>query len=379
MKILIATPIYLPEIGGPATYIKELCTRINNKHDITVIAYSDFGVAFPGTKLVKITKHAPLLQRLIKYFLALWKISKNTDIVYVQNAMAAGFPVALVCAIKKIPFIVKIVGDEAWERATQHRLTNKNWEEFLKKPEGGLQIKIMIKIQKWVLGKARIVTTPSLYMSKEIIKSYGVLPEKITVNYNAAEETEVLSLKTELVPHQIVTTARLIHLKRIDDIIRALSILKIKYSDALLVIGGDGPELENLKQLTRKLNLENDVIFLGKISRAETWQIRKQSSVYVLSSTHEGLPITLLTSLAAKIPIVATDIPGTNEVVYHEKTGLLVEVGNVEALVKAIEKLFVDEKLRNTLIQNGLHLLKEKFSWETHLKILENMFTSAVN
>ncbi|TSD03489.1 MAG: glycosyl transferase, group 1 [Parcubacteria group bacterium Athens0714_16] len=379
MKILIATPIYLPEIGGPATYIKELCARINNKHDITVVAYSDFGVAFPGIKLVKVTKHAPLLQRLIKYFLSLWKTSKDTEVMYVQNAMAAGLPAALVCVIRKIPFIVKIVGDEAWERATQHRLTNKNWEEFLEKPEGGLQIKIMMKIQKWVLGRAKIVTTPSLYMSKEIIKSYGVLPEKIRVNYNAVEETEVSPFKVEPIPHQIVTTARLIHLKRIDDTIRALSILKIKYPDTSLVIGGDGPELENLKQLTHKLNLENDVIFLGKISRAETWQIRKQSSVYVLISTHEGLPITLLTSLAAKIPIVATNISGTNEVVYHEKTGLLIGVGDTEALAKAIERLFEDEKLRNILIQNGLQLLKEKFSWETHLKILENMFMSAIN
>ena len=134
MKILLATPIYPPEIGGPATYTKELCERLSPKHEITVVAYTDTKDAFPNTRLISITKHQPLLKRLIKYTWAIWKIGKKFDVIYVQNAMAAGLPVAIVARLLKVPFVLKFVGDEAWERATQNKLTKKYLEEFFEKP-----------------------------------------------------------------------------------------------------------------------------------------------------------------------------------------------------------------------------------------------------
>src|SRR3989304_5326663 len=100
MKIIIATPIYPPEIGGPATYTKALCERLSKTH-----------------------------------------------VIYVQNAMAAGLPVALVHMITGVPFVLKFVGDEAWERASQHRRTTKNLEEFMKKPDGGIKTHLMMMIQ----------------------------------------------------------------------------------------------------------------------------------------------------------------------------------------------------------------------------------------
>src|SRR4051812_10171387 len=117
MKIVLATPIYPPEIGGPATYTKELAERLHNRHELTIVAYTDVQEAFPGTKLVAVSKRRPLAIRLIKFFLAVLKVSRNADLIYVQNAMAAGLPVVLASMITDKPFILKFVGDEAWERA----------------------------------------------------------------------------------------------------------------------------------------------------------------------------------------------------------------------------------------------------------------------
>ena len=124
--------------------------------------------------------------------------------------------------------------------------------------------------------------------------------------------------------------------------------------------------------------MDNSVSFLGKVSRAETWHIRKKSSVYVLNSTYEGLPHTVLTSFAAQIPVIATDISGTNEAVYHEKTGLLVRPGNDAELANAIERLFTDAALCKKLTDGGTKLLKEKFSWEGHLAGLTSIFESVL-
>jgi glycosyltransferase involved in cell wall biosynthesis len=379
MKIVLATPIYPPEVGGPATYTKELAKHLAGTHELVVVTYTDSKEVFPGTTLIAVSKRSRLPVRLVKYFFAIWKASKNADIIYVQNAMAAGLPVALVSSLRGIPFVLKFVGDEAWERATQHKLTDKRLEEFLAHPEGSLKIKLMMMVQGFVLRQAKVVTTPSAYLLEELKKTYGVRNERAVVNYNAAEETEILPFSATRIPHQIATTARLVIWKGIDGIMRALVEIKKKYPDARLVVAGDGPEFENLKKLRAELKLNDSVDLLGKISRAETWQLRKKSEVYVLNSTYEGLPHTVLTSFAAEIPTVATNISGTNEAVYNEQTGLLVEPGDTNALAHAVERLFEDKNLCQTLALNGTKLLKEKFSWNAHIKNLNSIFQSVVS
>lgn len=379
MKIVLATPIYPPEIGGPATYTKELCERIHQNHNVTVVAFTDSKEVFPGTQLLVVSKNQPLPIRLIKYFFAVWKASRGADIIYVQNAMASGLPVALVSMLRHIPFVLKFVGDEAWERATQLRLTAKKLEDFLRQPGGNLRIRLMMLIQRFVLRRANVVTTPSAYLREEIIKAYGVRPDRAITNYNASEETETTPFEGQRKKHQIVTTARLVPWKGIDGIIQAVSVLKKKFPDVKLVVAGDGPEMESLRKLIEELDLNDNVTLLGKISRTETWRLRKNSEVYVLNSTYEGLPHTVLTSFSAMIPTVATNISGTNEAVYDEKTGLLVEPGNVPQLAKAIERLFSDPELQERLVRSGAELLKEKFSWEAHIKKLESIFQSVLS
>ena len=380
MKILIATPIYPPEIGGPATYTKELCKHFASFHDITVVAYTNTNKSFPDTKLISVNKQKPLIIRLIKYFLEILKIARKMDVIYVQNAMAAGLPVALASMFSGVPFVLKFVGDEAWERAAQLRLTKKRLEEFLAKPERNIRIRIMMIIQRFVLRRAAKVITPSNYLREEIIKTYKVSPSRIVVNYNAADDNEVLPFQTKRIQHQIVTTARLVAWKGIDGIIKAVAILKNKFPDIKLVVAGEGPEMNHLQSLAREKGISDHVTFLGNVSRAETWHLRKNSEVYVLNSTYEGLPHTVLTSFAAMIPVVATNISGTNEAIYHEKTGLLVEPNNEKELAEAITRLFEEPELGEKLTKNGAILLKEKFSWEAHLKNLLSVLESvAVN
>jgi len=378
MKIVVATPIYPPEIGGPATYVQELLERMKVQHDITVIAYSNLGEEIEGTKLIKIKKRRALPIRLFKFTLELFKASKGADIIYAQNAVAAGLPAVIAGGLRGIPVIIRFVGDEAWERATQLRMTQKQLEDFLQHPEGNLKIRLIMMLQGFVLRRTRHVITPSEYLSKAIINKYRVRRETAVVNYNAAEKPEIPPFETKATPHQIVATARLVEWKGLAGIIRATAILKNEFPDVHFLIAGDGPEENNLKTLTKEYGVTEQVAFLGRVSRAETWHIRKNSEVYVLNSNYEGLPHVVLTSFAAEIPVVATNIPGTNEAVYHEKTGLLVEPGDDTELAFAIARLFKDSELRLQLIVGAKKLLAEKFSWETHIKILNRILKTSV-
>lgn len=378
MKIVLATPIYPPEIGGPATYIKEIAERLCGTHSITIVAYASTSEYIPGTKLITVSKQRALPLRLIKYTWVLFRESKNADIIYVQNAMASGLPAVIVSALRRVPVILKFVSDEAWERATQQKYTKKKLGDFLIKPEGPLKIKLMMMLQGFVLRRATLVTTPSRYLSEEIVKAYGVQKARAVVNYNAADKTETLPFETKRVAHQIATTARLVEWKGIDGLIRAMAIVTKSIPDAQLVIAGDGPLETSLKKLSEDIGVSKNVTFLGRVSRAETWQLRKNSEIYVLNSSYEGLPHTVLTSFAAEIPTIATDTAGTNEAVYHEETGLLVPVGDDEALARAIIRLLHDQALQEKIVGGGSRILREKFSWEAHLQGLSSLFETVL-
>lgn len=376
VKIILATPLYPPEIGGPATYTKELAERLRDKHEITIVAYASTSENIPGTKLITVSKRRLLPIRLLKFTYVLYKAAKDADVIYVQNAVAAGLPTVLVKLLTGVPVVLKFVGDEAWERASQLRQTSKQLEDFLAAPEGSLKIRFIMFLQGFVLRHVNIVTTPSAYLTEAVIRTYGVPRAHTVVNYNAADKTEVIPFTAEPIRHQIVTTARLVEWKGVDGIIRATALLVKEFPDVKLLIAGDGPEEERLKKLTAELNLQEQVTFLGRVPRAETWHIRKSSQVYVLNSTYEGLPHTALTSFAAEIPMVATNIPGTNEAVYDEVSGLLVPSNDDAALAAAIKRLFSDPALCTQIVAGGKKILAEKFSWRAHIETLLSVLES---
>ena len=376
MKIVLATPVYPPEIGGPATYIKGLALQLRDKHEIVIVAYASTSERIAGTTLYVASKRRPLPLRLLKFTRDLFKASQGANVIYVQNAMAAGLPAVIVGKLRHIPVVLKFVGDEAWERASHAGQTKKRLEEFLASPEGGWKTFIRMMIQGFVLRHADIVTTPSVYLRDAIVRTYQLKEERAVVNYNVAVIDAEAPFEAIQVPHQIVTTARLTEWKGIDGTVRAVALLKEKYPDVKLVIAGDGPEMENLKKLAKEKHIEDRVKFLGNVSRAETWHQRKCSEVYVLNSTYEGLPHTALTSFAAGIPMVATNIPGTNEAVYDGVSGLLVPAGDDTALAEAVARLFDNPELRTKLVVGATKILEEKFSWDAHIKTLLSFFES---
>jgi len=379
MNIVIATPIYIPEIGGPATYTKELIEQLGTDHTITVVAYTEETRHPAGATLVPISKQAILPIRLWRFYQAVHQAAKQADVLYVQNAMAAGLPTVIAGKLSGTPVVLKFVGDESWERATQHKITTQRLQEFLDSPEENLKIKLMRHLQGWVLRQATIVTTPSVYLGELIQSAYKLQPDHVITNYNAVEIPTEAPFTGVKKPHQLVATARLVAWKGIDGIIKAVAILRESFPDIHLVVHGDGPSRTEYENLTAELNLTSHVTFTGNVSRTETWHTRKVSAVYVLNSTYEGLPHTALTSFAAKIPIVATDIPGTNEAVYHEQTGLLVEPNNPQQLAEAITRLFADPALQTTLVDNAWDSIHETFSWPAHIKKLLEIFESSRN
>ncbi len=392
MKITIVTSIFPPDAGGPATYTCEICKRLADRgHSVKIVTTS--GSAQPSSNVYVVSeKHTSRGNTFLKLFrfvsinfallLCVLKVSRECDVIYAQNAAHLGFVSLVAARLLGKPFMLKFVGDVAWETASNRRLTDKNLESFLQSPEGGVAIKRLLRLQRFVLHRVNKIITPSYFLRDILVSYYGVVPEKVAMIYNSIDLSDYSGLTS--VGRQkssnavVVVVGRLVRHKRIDGIIRAASEITTKYANIELVIVGDGPERENLERLCCELGIDGKVKFLGNVSYEEVIELVKGSDIFVLNSVYEGLPHVVIEAMACRIPVIATDIEGTREVVEDSKTGLLVEPDNDEELRGKIEKLTRDEGLRERLVQNAYQNLRQQFTWESTLSLLEREFEAVL-
>ena len=190
MKIIIATPLFPPEIAEPAPYVKNLASKLSNEHKIAIVAYANFVEKIKEVKIKKTTKKQLLLLRLLKYTYLLLKESAGADIIYSQNAVASGFPAIIVGFLRRKPVIVRFLSDESWERSKQLKLTRKNLKNFFKKPPKNLKIRLLIPLQRFVLKRSKKIFAPTEELRKTLIEKYK---QSILLNASSKNQAPRLS------------------------------------------------------------------------------------------------------------------------------------------------------------------------------------------
>ncbi len=130
--------------------------------------------------------------------------------------------------------------------------------------------------------------------------------------------------------------------------------------DAIFALAGDGPERPALEELADRLGVRDRVRFLG--ARSDVADLLAACDVFVLPSLFEGFPISVLEAMAAGCPVIATAIGGTDEVVIHGESGLLVPPADPPALASALRLLLADTDLRARLSAAGRDRVSTEFS-----------------
>jgi glycosyltransferase involved in cell wall biosynthesis len=160
--------------------------------------------------------------------------------------------------------------------------------------------------------------------------------------------------------------------KNYPNLLKAFKILRGQMSDVKLLIVGEGKRREELSALIRSLGLEGKALLLG--ARLDVPELMKIMDVYCLASFYEGLPLTILEAMAAGVPIVATDVIGINEVVHHEKTGLLVAPDNPQELAEGLMKVLRSPGLGKDLAENARKYVIEKHGMTAWIGKYERLF-----
>lgn len=335
-KLLIASGIYPPDIGGPATYSQIIAREFSKKGiDVSVICYSDKKHEDNEKfKIVRILRKSKL-SRYLSYFWNLLKLARNCDVIYAQGPLAAGLPAMWVSKILRKKFMIKIVGDYAWEQGVNQFEVKDLIEEFQNKKYSS-KIERIRKIQKRVCKNADKIIVPSEFL-KKIVREWGINKNKIEVIYNAFIGVENVRPK-ELNGDVIISAGRPEPWKGYDTLNEIM------------------PDL--LKE-----NPEFKLIIATKLPHNELMAYFKASTVFVLNSGYEGFSHILLEAMACGLPVITTDVCGNPEIIQDEYNGLLVEYNNKEQIKNAILRLWKDENLRRKFIENGKKTL-EKFKLE---------------
>jgi len=344
MKILVITGIFPPDIGGPATYVPTMSSELVKRgHKVTVVTLSDRldhddrSYSFPVLRIRRgIFKPLRFLLTVVRIL----QEGRSADVFFVNGL----YPEAVMAnVVLRKPTVQKIVGDWAWERATNKGWVNDTFEEF-QREKHVLKVEFLKALQRFCARLANVVIVPSRYVARAIV-DWGVCEDKIVVIYNSVESvSSTPSAVPLLTKTKIVTVGRLIPLKQIDHLILAIA----ECDEAGLVIIGDGPERERLKRLVCDKGMTDRVHFAGQISNKETLSLMAACDLFVLNSTHEGFPHVVLEAMSVGLPVIATAVGGTPELVHDGENGLLIAPQANGTLLKSLLHILSssEERLR---------------------------------
>lgn len=364
MRLVVATPLYPPELGGPATYARLLELGLPTRGiDVSLVKFGDV------RKYPKILRHAA-------YF---WKVLRTTrkgDVVLALDPVSVGLPALYAARLRRAAFCVKVVGDYAWEQGVQRFGIRDSLDQFVHRKDVPWRVSLLRCVQTHVAKGARVVIVPSEYL-KKIVHAWGIQVERIEVAYNAVELEEggIVPEEISALSKPIIATAsRLVPWKRVGGIIDAAVSLPANAPASLLVIG-DGPNRAMLEaQAARQLG--ERAAFAGALLHADTLAAIRAADIFVLNSTYEGLSHVLIEALMLGKPVVATDVGGNGELIRDGENGLLIPANDTKALTATLERLLSDSALRARLAQGALEA-RERFSVERMLahtqRILEGL------
>ncbi|OGZ18554.1 MAG: hypothetical protein A2494_02595 [Candidatus Lloydbacteria bacterium RIFOXYC12_FULL_46_25] len=117
MKIVIATPLYPPDIGDPAPYVKELAKRLAENDEVTVVSYGRLPEKVFGASFVSIEKRHPLPLRLLRFTIALFRATRKADVLYAENGASVELPAGIVALLTKKPLVLHIGDKVAQDKA----------------------------------------------------------------------------------------------------------------------------------------------------------------------------------------------------------------------------------------------------------------------
>lgn len=389
MKIGIFTDTYNPTVSGVVTSINMLEQEMKKRgHEVYIFAPSKSITPNDSQNLYMLKSMPLLVARQYKNRIAAFysrdiakKIKElNLDIVHTQSEFSLGLFGKIISRKFDIPFI-----------HTYHTM----WEDYMHyivPIKGGRHIyskRFARTFSRNFIRKAECVITPSKktekylrYRCKIKNKPIYIIPTGIDLkpfsreNYSDEQRNELKkSLGIKENDKVIIFLGRVAEEKSIDVIMKNMPEIFKQIPNTKFLVVGDGPSKNNLENLAKDLNIQDNVIFTGKIPWSEVPKYYNIANVFVNASLTETQGLTFLEAMAANLPIVAKYAPNLTEYIFNNKNGILVKKNN--EFSKAIVNILNNSKMAKKLGDNAL-LTAKQYSVEEFGDKLEIVYNEII-
>ncbi len=364
MKIILATGIYPPDIGGPATYSRALAQELQKLgHEIVVITYVEccklqVAETPDSWPVVRISKSGGPLLRWWRYSRALKQHGADADIVYAFSSVSCGVPLRI-ASLKKPKKILRLGGDFLWERYTDGggRLGLQAW--YQKKG-------CKLQIANWLLKPFDHVVFSSAFQRDLYIDHYKNLPAYSVLENAVPSGIPVLHEKHT--PLRLLFLGRLVGFKNLPSLIAALKDL----SRMTLTIAGSGPLLAKLQACATANGVADRVAFIGKRDGSEKQKLFHEHDLLVLPSLTEISPNVALEARSVGMPVLLTQENGLSASL--QKGMVVRDLQDSEQIASAIREV---EKKYQTIAQECAQPALQR-SWgviaQEHVELFSRLF-----
>lgn len=348
MRVVVVSGIWPPDVGGPAVHAPALARFLQRRgHAVTVVTTA---IAAPASEVFPVrwvSRGIPPGARHAAVAAQVSRAARAADVVYATSMVRRA---AIGATLARRPLVLKLVADEAYERARRSGAFDGSLEDF-QAWRGDARVQGLRASRTASLRRAVHVFVPSAYL-RTVALGWGLDPGRVSVLPNPAPPLPSLPPRDELRAGLVEGSAFLLafagRLTAQKDLAGALEAVAAVPTVTLALLG-DGPERPALEARVAELGLGARVRFLGGGDREGVLRLFRAADASVLSSAWENFPHTVVESLAVGTPVVATAVGGVPEVVHDGENGLLVPPRDSRALAAAIRRLVDDPALRARL------------------------------
>lgn len=358
MRILLINYEYPPLGGGGGIETQDLAVELARRHQVYVLT-TGYG-NLPSKETINGVKiyRVPVLGRtdlptatlvsLITFFPAafiygLFLVPKlRPQVINAHFAVPSGLPAAFLAKIYRIPFVLTLIGGDIYDPSkgiSPHRHA------------------IMRMTIRRIMRCADRLTAISHDTKERAIRYYQAIEgiEVIPLGFvppegSSLEVKNTVDYMSEK-PLHFVTIGRLVPRKGYFDLLRSFA--KMDDKKAVLDIVGDGPLFAEMKEEITKLGIEDRVVLHGRVSDEKKYEILSQADIYISTSHHEGFGICFLEAMYAGLPIIAPNIGGQSDFLASGRNALIVAVGDLEKITKAMNQMATDDNLRKEMGENN--------------------------
>lgn len=215
------------------------------------------------------------------------------------------------------------------------------------------------------------------------LKEVGYKKSRVIVYKNSVApimetpDTEKVLQEFNIKPNYICTVGRPSYQKNIEMMVHVIAKIKKEIPDIHLVVMGVGeysPNKDSIMAMIDTLGLQDNVSLIEWIEREKIFSIIKESWLYISTSRYEGLPYSIIESLALSKACVVTECDGNRDLIEDGFNGYLVQQNDVDSMVKSIKKLYYDIELRKRFERNSALIFKNTYNVKINISILESIY-----